>query len=91
MTQQILSKIKLVPNYLSRGTILTVLKACTDKLKQWSNSMGYLLSSVGILQKPSVWTQQNSHKEVKAGRCSEQPDLAVGVPVHCREVGPDDL
>ena len=27
----------------------------------------------------------------QVGRGSEQPDLAVGVPVHCREVGPDDL
>jgi len=25
----------------------------------------------------------------QAGRGSEQPDVAVGVPVHCRAVGPD--
>jgi len=25
------------------------------------------------------------------GLSSEQPDLAVGVPVHCRGAGPDDL
>ena len=27
----------------------------------------------------------------QAGPSSEQPDLAVGVPVHCRGVGLDDL
>ena len=27
----------------------------------------------------------------QAGRGSKQPDLPVGVPVHCREVGPDGL
>ena len=27
----------------------------------------------------------------QSGWGSEQPDEAVGVPVHCREVGPDDL
>ena len=27
----------------------------------------------------------------EAGRGSEQPDRAVGVPVHCRGFGPDDL
>ena len=27
----------------------------------------------------------------QAGRGSEQPDLAVSVPVHCREVGLDGL
>jgi len=26
-----------------------------------------------------------------AGWGSEQPDLAVGIPVHCRRVGSDDL
>ena len=27
----------------------------------------------------------------QSGRCSEQPDPAVGVPVHCRGVGLDNL
>ena len=27
----------------------------------------------------------------QAGWGSEQPDLPVGVPVHCRGVGPDDF
>ena len=27
----------------------------------------------------------------QAGQRSEQPDLAVGGPIHCRGVGPDDL
>lgn len=27
----------------------------------------------------------------QAGQVSEQPDLAVGVPLHCRGVGRDDL
>lgn len=64
MTQQILSKIKLVSEDIPRGTIiLTVLKVCTDTLKHWSNSTSYLDSSVEILQKPSVWTWQDPHGE----------------------------
>jgi len=27
----------------------------------------------------------------QAGQGSEQPDVAVGVPVHCRRAGPDGL
>jgi len=31
------------------------------------------------------------HSQGQAGRGSEQPDQAVGVPVHCRGVGLDNF
>ena len=37
------------------------------------------------------WNQLPRDIQGQAGWDSEQPDVAVGVPVHSRGVGPDDL
>jgi len=74
----------------------------TNALRADTHSLGCLLLSYrekkqegGNLVLFALWRVQQGPQERdtqgQAGWGSEQPHVAVGVPVHCRAVGPDGL